>query len=260
MVKAVRILDRKLLRDLWRLRAQSLAIALIIAAGIGMVIMSMGMIRSLDETRLAYYDRYRFADVFAPVSRAPEALADQARAIAGVAVVESRLTTLATLNIPGVYEPVAARVHSVHMQGQPGLNRLVLRSGRWLNPLRSNEVLVSEQFFKAARLKLGNVLLTQIRGRRIPLRIVGTVLSPEYVYSIAPGQIFPDNSRFAMCQRLAYAFCRVFVGSGRSEDPALLVTRGHDVRARPSSYRMAQPKDACQNQSHPSVPCGLRLT
>lgn len=227
-MKAVRILDRKLLRDLWRLRAQSLAIALIIAAGIGMVIMSMGMIRSLDETRLAYYDRYRFADVFAPVSRAPEALADQARAIAGVAVVESRLTTIATINIPGVYEPVAARVHSVPMQGQPGLNRLVLRSGRWLNPLRSNEVLVSEQFFKAARLKLGNVLLTQIRGRRIPLRIVGTVLSPEYVYSIAPGQIFPDNRRFGVMWMAREPLAAALDMDGAFNDLLLKLQRGAD--------------------------------
>lgn len=194
----MRMLDIKMIRDLWRLRAQSLAIALIIAAGIGMAIMSMGMIRSLDETRLAYYDRYRFADVFAPVSRAPEDLVNQVRAIPGVAVAETRLTAPAALDLAGIEEPISARVHSVPMHGQPRLNGLVLRSGRWIDPVRSNEVLVSEQFAKAARLRPGDILSTLIRGKRLALHIVGTVLSPEYVYSIAPGQIFPDNSRFGV--------------------------------------------------------------
>jgi len=95
------MLGVKLLRDVWRLRAQSAAIALIIAAGIGMVIMSMGMIRSLDETRMAYYDRYRFADLFAPVSRAPEGIISEVQAIPGIAVAESRLSTAAALDIAG---------------------------------------------------------------------------------------------------------------------------------------------------------------
>jgi len=224
----MRILDIKLFRDLWRLRAQSLAIALIIAAGIGMVIMSMGMIRSLDETRLAYYDRYRFADVFAPVSRAPEDLADQARAIPGVAVAESRLTAIATINMAGIEEPVSARVHSVPMSGQPVLNRLVLRSGRWINPRRADEALVSEQFFKAARLKLGDALATQIRGKRIPLRIVGTVLSPEYVYAIAPGQIFPDNSRFGVLWMAREPLAAALDMDGAFNDLLLKLQRGAD--------------------------------
>ena len=62
----------KLFRDLWRLRAQSLAIALVIAAGVGTVVMAAGLIRSLEATRADYYDQYRFADVFAPLIRAPE--------------------------------------------------------------------------------------------------------------------------------------------------------------------------------------------
>lgn len=198
MVGRLSILNVKLFRDLWRLRAQSAAIALIIAAGIGMVIMSIGMMRSLDETRVAYYDRYRFADVFAPVSRAPEGLMSQVRAIPGVAVAESRLSAFATLDLSHVEEPVSARVHSVPVDGQPRLNGLALRSGRWVQPSRADEVMISEQFAKAARLYPGDVLATTIRGKRLRLTVVGTVLSPEYVYSIAPGQIFPDNSRFGV--------------------------------------------------------------
>ena len=68
----MRALDRKLVRDLRRIWAQSLAIALVLACGIMVLVLSQGAQRSLAETRDAYYDRHRFADVFASLTRAPE--------------------------------------------------------------------------------------------------------------------------------------------------------------------------------------------
>ena len=68
-------LDRKMVRDLWAIRLQALAIALVVAAGVAVLVVSAGMLDSLRETRDAYYDRYRFADVWAPVVRAPDSVA-----------------------------------------------------------------------------------------------------------------------------------------------------------------------------------------
>ncbi|MCG8543197.1 MAG: hypothetical protein MJE12_03195, partial [Alphaproteobacteria bacterium] len=68
----MRALNRKLLRDLWRLRGQVLAIALVIASGVAVLVMSLTTYESLRGTAEAYYERYRFADVFASVKRAPE--------------------------------------------------------------------------------------------------------------------------------------------------------------------------------------------
>lgn len=188
----------KLLRDLWRLRAQSLAIALVIAAGVGMVVMSFGLIRSLEATRAAYYDQYRFADVFAPVRRAPETVMLEVSALPGVATAESRISAAAVLDIAGIAEPVAARIHSLPPDGQPALNRLVLRSGRLPDPARPEEVVASEAFATAARLAPGDRFEALLYGKQVELRLVGTALSPEYVYAVAPGQIFPDNRRYGI--------------------------------------------------------------
>ncbi len=189
-----RPLTVKLLRDLWRLRAQAVAIALVMAAGVGMVVMSYGMIRSLEATREAYYARYALADLWAPLRRAPDSLTRELRQVPGVAGVESRVSAHATLDIAGVAEPVSARIHSLPAD----LNRLVLRSGRLPREGRADEVVASELFVKAARLSLGDRLPALVHGKRIELRLVGTALSPEYVYSVAPGQIFPDNRRFGV--------------------------------------------------------------
>ena len=58
-----------------------LAIALIVACGSGVLIMSLTAHRALSETADAYYGRYRFVDVFANVRRAPLATAERIAAI-----------------------------------------------------------------------------------------------------------------------------------------------------------------------------------
>ncbi|MBL0924630.1 MAG: ABC transporter permease [Sphingomonadaceae bacterium] len=191
-------LDRKVLRDLWRMRSQAFAIALVIAAGVGMVVMSVGMMRSLDATREAYYDRYRFADIFAPAKRAPKNVLDEIKNLPGVGPVEGRITAGATLDIAGIAEPITTRIHSIPMAREPRLNALVLRSGRWPDPARPDEVLASEKFAEAARIGPGDGVDALLYGKRQHLRVVGTVLSPEYIYAIGPGQIFPDNRRFGV--------------------------------------------------------------
>lgn len=183
----------KLFRDLWRLRAQSFAIALVIAAGVGMMIMSFGMIRSLEATRTAYYDQYRFADIFVPVRRAHRSALLEIRALPGVAFAEGRISASAILDVPGIAEPVSARVHS--LPTATGLNQLVLRSGRLPAPGAILEVVVNEAFADAARLSPGDHFKALIYGKEAELAMVGTVLSPEYIYTVAPGQIFPDNRR-----------------------------------------------------------------
>ena len=62
-------LDKKLLRDVKRLWAHALAISLVMAAGMATVLLAVGSYRSLEETRIAYYERQLFAHVFATVER-----------------------------------------------------------------------------------------------------------------------------------------------------------------------------------------------
>jgi putative ABC transport system permease protein len=192
------VLDRKLLRDMWRLRGPSFAIALMIAAGVGMVLMSFGMMRSLEATRDAYYDRYRFADIFVTAKRVPRHIVADLAALPGVRLAEGRITAGALAALPGVAEPINTRMHSLPLSGRPMINDLVLRQGRWPEPGRANEILANEAFVQAAHLGLGDVMSVILNGKREQLQIVGTVLSPEYVYAIPPGQIFPDNGRFAI--------------------------------------------------------------
>ena len=198
MVSALPALDIKLLRDLQRLWAQALAIALVIAGGVATLILAVGSYRSLDETRAAYYERYRFADVFAVVSRAPKTVVEQVRQIPGVAGAEARIAKPALLDIPNYPEPATAQVISLPDLGEPALNRLYMRRGRTPEPGRSDEIVVNDTFAKAHGFAIGARFSAILNGRKRELVIVGTALSPEFIYTVGPGDIMPDDRRFAI--------------------------------------------------------------
>ena len=71
----MRALDKKLLRDFAHLKGQALTIALVVAAGIGVFVGFQSVYGSLLYSRDVYYERYRFADVFASFITASSRLA-----------------------------------------------------------------------------------------------------------------------------------------------------------------------------------------
>ena len=73
----MRVLDRKVVRDLGRLWAQIIAVALVMACGVATIVLAIGAYRSLEETRETFYARQNFADLFATATRAPLKLANR---------------------------------------------------------------------------------------------------------------------------------------------------------------------------------------
>jgi len=67
-------LDLKLMRDMGKMKGQMIAVAVVMACGLAMMIMSRSLILSLESTRDAYYLQQRFAEVFCDVKRAPNSL------------------------------------------------------------------------------------------------------------------------------------------------------------------------------------------
>ena len=124
------LLDRKLLRDLRALKSQAIAVALVMACGLAMMTMTRSLILSLERTRDSYYEEHRFADVFARVKRAPNAVREQLAAIPGVAAVQTGIAVQVTLDLPGLPEPAVGLLNSLPERGEPVLNRLYVRSGR----------------------------------------------------------------------------------------------------------------------------------
>lgn len=191
-------LDTKLLRELWRLRGQALAIALVLAAACATFIMSLGVHRSLSATRDTYYAANGFADVFAGMTRAPRAILQQVAAIPGVDRADGGIQQYAVLDFPGRDYPVRALIQSVSEDGTDRLNRITLRMGRLPRRGHPGEVVVDETFALANDLAPGDSFAAIIYGKRQQLVVTGLGMAPNFIWALAPGDIMPDEQRFGI--------------------------------------------------------------
>jgi putative ABC transport system permease protein len=190
-------LDRKLLRDLWHMRGQAVAIALVAMCGIATFVTLRSGYEALRASQQRYYENYRFADVFAGIKRAPLTVLEHVRRIPGVNEADGRVVFDASLDVPGLDEPASGRLVSLPERPGTGLNRVHLRSGRLPQVGHAREALVSEAFAAANRLHPGSTLGAVINGRKERLFITGIAISPEYVNEMK-GTGFPDNRRFGV--------------------------------------------------------------
>lgn len=226
-----RALDRKLLRDLWAVKSQVLAIGFVLGAGIAMLVAYWGTFDSLRDAQSAYYEQYRFADVFARATRVPARVRDSIASIPGVAQVATRVVMDVALDLPNATDPATARLVSIAVPERPALNDVRLVRGRWIEPRRSDEVLVSARFANRNRLNPGDTVVAVINGRRRQLDIVGIVVSPEYIYSIRPGEMMPDDSRFGIFWIEQRALAAAFDMEGGFNDVALMLAPSSSLPA-----------------------------
>ncbi|MBC7182724.1 MAG: ABC transporter permease, partial [Marinobacter sp.] len=192
------VLNTKLRRELWQMRGQVFAIALVIAGGVAVCVMSLVNYSSLLATRAQYYEQHQFAEVFSTLKRAPRHILQEVEELPGVAHYEGRVEGGAKLEMPGFTDPVSARLVSIPPDGQPDINRLFIRKGRLPAPGRNQEVAVIGSFAEAHDLSLGDQFQGIINGRRQTLVLTGIVESPEFIYVIPPGAMLPDYQRYGV--------------------------------------------------------------
>jgi putative ABC transport system permease protein len=219
-------LNRKLVRDLFHLRGQVVAVAIVVACGVAAFVAMRSVYHSLLDSQDAYYRQYRFAEVFVSLKRAPDTLAARVGEIPGVAAAETRIVANVTLDVPGVEEPARGRIISVPDRRSQTLNDLHITGGRYIEPGKRDEVIISGAFSAANNLNPGDTLDAVINGRWEKLRIVGVAISPEYVYEIGGGEMFPDSRRFGVMWMSRDALGPAFNMDGAFNDVALSLSPG----------------------------------
>jgi len=222
----MKALDKKLWRELWAMRMQALAIALVIVSGVSIFIMSLSTLDSLYETRENYYRNNHFAHVFSSLKRAPLSLLEVIEAMPAVDKVETRVVAYVNLDVAGFTDPVSGHLLSLPDNSRGLLNQIYLRKGRLPEPGRDYEVLLSEEFAEAHGLQAGDTLNATINGRRKTLTVVGQALSPEYIYQIAPGAMFPDYQRYGVLWMARKPLASAYDMDGAFNDVTLTLARG----------------------------------
>ncbi|NNE86547.1 MAG: FtsX-like permease family protein [Silicimonas sp.] len=222
-------IDKKLLRDFKRLWIQALAIAMVLACGVAVLLTSVGMYTALSDTRAAYYERNRFADVFVQTVRAPLSLLAEIEQIDGVLGVEARITGAAILDIPGRTRSAVGHILSFPESLNPVLNVPLLLEGRFPDPAATTEVMVNAPFAEAHDFRPGDSFSANLRGQKRELTIVGTALSPEFIYTIGPGALMPDSEAFGIIWMSERAAAAAFDMTGAFNDLSLSLATGQQA-------------------------------
>lgn len=225
------VLDRKVVRDLWRVRMQALTIALVVACGVACLIAIRGAWATLHHGRSTYYAQSGFGHVFAHAERVPRAVAPRLSSIAGVRAVETRLAEPVLMPIEGTVEPATGRVVSLPERGEPALGRLHLKQGRLPDPERVDEVVVLEGFANAHGLSGGSSLPVVMNGVMRKLRVVGLALSPEHIFAIAPGDMLGDPKRFGVLWMSERSVASGYRKEGAFDDVVLSLWDESDTKA-----------------------------
>ena len=221
-----RTLFKKLYRDIAHLRGQVIATALVVACGVASFVAMRSTYDSLLATQEEYYTEYRFGEVFAHLTRAPESIKPSLEKIPGLAAVETRIVNEAVLNLPNLREPAQGRILSIPEQETDSLNDIHLVRGRYIAAGKPDEIIVGDAFANANGFHPGDSIDAIINGRWRRLTIVGVGLSPEYIYEIRGGDIFPDNRHFGIIWMSRKAVATAFDMDGAFNDFSATLSPG----------------------------------
>ena len=225
------VIDRKLLRDLSQLRGQVITISLVVAAGVASFVTLQGTFTSLESSKSAYYERQRFADVFAQLKRAPYHIVHDLEALEGVSEVDARIADAVMVPIETLREPATGLVVSLPDHESPRLNQVHIVEGAMPEPGRPDDALVLESFVRSHDLNVGDTVPVVINGTIRPIRITGVAMSPEHVFPMPTTGIFSDEKRFAVFWMRESVMAAAFDMTHAFNDVAIRLQPGASLEA-----------------------------
>ena len=190
-----RLLARKTIRELRASRAQTLALVAVIALGVTVFVAAIGAYRDLATSEAATYDRLRLADAWYRTDSVDQTLADDLAARPAVEAVEGRLVV--DVGVQVGTDRVRGRLIGTRVNEPAGVNDVAISDGQ--RPTAAGEVLLERSFADRRGLRPGDSIDALIAGGSVPLRIAGTVSSPEYL-QVTPDryELLPAPSSFAV--------------------------------------------------------------
>lgn len=194
----VGVLGRKLFRDLWASKGVLLAIMSMMAVGVACLVSMGSAYVNLGRAQWAYYAQCRMADFWIDLKKYPLILLNQLAQTPGIRQLQSRIAFYVTVGLPGAERPINGLVLSLPDRRQPMLNDIVLCQGGYFTQSRQNELIVNEAFARYHRLRPGQRIQLVLNNRLQEMEIVGTAMSCEFVYLLAPGAILPQPEHFGL--------------------------------------------------------------
>lgn len=194
-------LSRKLLRTIHTTRGQFIGLGFIVTLGV-MVYIGMGTAYSnLSRSQQDFYQAANFADYYFQVVRAPASVSSKIESIPGVVKASGRIQSDVSLLKEGSRRAVG-RITSYNLPQAGEVNQLHLLSGRMFASRSSGggvEVLLDPQYADANHIQIDDIITIIAEGRKVNLHVVGTAISPEFVYALPDAAtMMPDPLNFGI--------------------------------------------------------------
>jgi len=194
----VKVLDRKLLRDLRNTGFLLLAVGSIMAVGVSAYVALGSAYRNLMVAQRLYYAQCRMADFSLDLKKAPLSEVQAIASLPGVVEIRPRIQFFATVDLEQVVEPVNGIVISMPNRRTAVIDDIVLKQGGYFTERRDNEVIINDAFARAHKIYPGTWIHLLLNNRRQELYVVGTAISSEFTYLVGPGSLVPDSKRLGV--------------------------------------------------------------
>jgi putative ABC transport system permease protein len=226
-----RTLLRKMVRDLRAALGQTIALATIVALAVASLIAMAGAYRDLGQSYRRTYDQLRLADAEFALGDVPDSALQSVAATPGVAALTGRLVVDGGLDLSGRAgaedEVIRSRLIGLPQGRHPDVNDVLVLSGRYFEPGDSAAVLLESHFARAWHLGPGDSVTPVLNGRRVTLKVVGVVASPEYlIVSPSRQEIVPSARTFAVLFVAGDELGRVAGRSGSVNDVSVIFAPG----------------------------------
>lgn len=191
-------LNRMLLREIFKSKGQFIAAAAVVFAGIVMFSASYMSYQNLKNSVESYYEQYSFLDYYAKVQGISQAGVREVKSQKGVKDAIGRISTDVGADM-GNNKRVTIRLISLPDKVQPSINRLVFKSGGYLDKNNQNSCLVNRKFAEFYNLAKGSKIKALINYKTYELNVDGIVDSPEYIYAMKSStEVSPSPEKFGI--------------------------------------------------------------
>lgn len=173
----MRLLRRKLRRDLRRQWPQFVALIVTIMLGVAMYAAGNDAYRNLQASYGQAFVDLRFADLWVTGGDV-QAFAQQADGVDGVAVVETRIQADVPIRVGP--DKLRGRIVSIPLGGQPAVNQAEIDAGTY--PASTGQVLAERHMYNHFDLAPGAAVEVLGADGWVPLEVSGSAFSAEYLW------------------------------------------------------------------------------
>jgi len=192
------MLLKKMLRDMKNHKTQFISIFLMAFLGVFVYSGIGGEWYGLYKTSSSYYEDTNLADVWIYGSNFSKEDAASVSKVDGVRQVQRRLS----LDAVGDFDNSPSI--KLHIIEDNSVSKFLPVSGENFSSA-SDGIWLDDLFARAKHLKSGDYITLSVLGRKLQKKILGTILSPEYVFATGANDIVPNHNNFGFAYLSAAA-------------------------------------------------------